>query len=350
MANKRCESNIVALVFIHSAVQLTGMSTPTRGQRIGFWLLLGLTSTAFAEVLFPTTPFEPVTLLLFAVPTYLLHSVVLAAVVYRANRVNYATLYLAGILLGLYEAYVTKVLWAPLGDRPTLEVGGLFVFETLGLLFFWHSIVAFVLPVVVIETVATSSSWSLQPPLVGHRFSRPLAVAVAVYLLLFQGSFGGPSRALLGNTIALTVLVTALFLWRQTDGHTQDMQALLPSGTTLAVLSVTLVVVSAGLSAWIRPEELPTEPLPHLLVLSMYLVVGGLLAVLLRSDDPQSTGVSLQFSWRRILGAAGSVIVASPVLGLVGAQLLLPVFLSYYVVAVVVGLAGLRAVASELWS
>lgn len=322
----------------------SAMSNPTTGQRVGFWVLLGLTSTAFAEVLFPTTPFEPVTLVLFAVPIYLLHSVVLAGVVYRANRVNYATLYLAGILLGLYEAYVTKVLWAPIGDRPTVEIGGLFVFETLGLLFFWHSIVSFVLPVVVIEMVATSSSWSLRPPLVGHRFSRPLAVAIAVYLLLFQGGFGGPIRALLGNTIALTVLLAALFLWRRTDGHTHEMRALLPSGTTLAALAVVLVV-SAGLSAWIRPGELPREPLPHILVLSMYLVAGGLLAVLLRSDEPQSTGVSVQFSWQRILGAAGSVIVASPILGLVGAQLLLPVFLSYYVVAVVTGIAGLGTVA-----
>jgi hypothetical protein len=326
------------------------MSGPTRGQRVGFWLLLGLTSTAFAEVLFPTTPFEPVTLLTFAVPIYLLHSVVLAAVVYRADRVSYTTLYLAGILLGLYEAYVTKVLWAPIGDRPTVEVGGLFVFETLGLLFFWHSIVAFVLPVVVIETVATSSSWSLRPPLVGHRFSRPLAVTIAVYLLLFQGGFGGPIRALLGNTIALTVLLTALFLWRRTGGHTHEMRALLPSGTTLAALAVALVVVSAGLSAMIRPEEFPTAPLPHFLVLSMYLAAGGLLAVLLRNDDPQPTGVPVQFSWRWILGAAGSIVVASPVLGLVGAQLLLPVFLSYYLVAVLVGVVALGAVALELRS
>jgi hypothetical protein len=68
------------------------MPGPTSGQRVGFWLLLGLTSTAFAEVLFPRTVFDLTTMALFAVPVYLLHGVVLAGVVYRADRVGYPTL------------------------------------------------------------------------------------------------------------------------------------------------------------------------------------------------------------------------------------------------------------------
>lgn len=163
------------------------MGAPTVGQRVGFWALLGVTSTAFAEVLFPTTAFDVGTMAVFAFPIYLLHSVVLVGVAYGAGRVQYSTLYLAGVVLGLYEAYVTKVVWAPLGDRPVVEVGGVYVFETVGLVLFWHPVVAFVLPVAVVETVATASNRSLRPPLAGHRFSRPLVVALAAYLLLFRG-------------------------------------------------------------------------------------------------------------------------------------------------------------------
>ena len=330
------------------------MSEPTTGQRVGFWLLLGVASTAFAEVLFPTTAFDLATMAIFAVPIYTLHSVVLAGVVYRGGRVRYATLYLAGVLLGLYEAYVTKVVWAPLGDRPTVFVGGVAVFETTGLVLFWHPVVAFVLPVAVVETVATASRRSLDSPLARHRFAGPLAVASAGYLLLFQGALGGPLRALLGNILALTVLFAGLAIWRRSGGHTHEMRALLPGGIALRVLAVVLVVVSFGLGALIRPEELPRRLVPHLPILGAYLVAGGLLAALLRGNTTPSQGVPdpavSVVPWRRLLTVAGAVVLASPVLGVIGAPLALPVFLSYYAVALVVGAASLGAVGLTLRS
>jgi hypothetical protein len=299
-------------------------------------------------VLFPTTAFDLVTMALVAVPIYLLHSIVLAGVVYQANRVTYPTLYLAGVLLGLYEAYVTKVVWAPLGDRPTLEVGGVFVFETAGLVFFWHPVVSFLLPVAVIEAVATASGRSLCPPLAGHRYARPLALAAAGYLLLFQAALGGPVRALLGNSLAFAVLLLALFVWRRGNGHTYDMRVLLPEGRTLGILAVGLVVVSLGLGALIRPEELPTRPTPHLPIVGLYLLAGGLLAALLRQDERSSSGVVVPATWRQLFAGAGVVLVASPVLGVAGAPLSVPVFLSYYVAAVGTGVVSLGAVALAL--
>jgi len=324
------------------------MADPTNGQRVAFWLLLGLTSTAFAEVLFPTTAFSLATMALFAVPIYLLHSVVLAGIIYRADRVSYQTLYLGGVLLGLYEAYVTKTLWAPLGDRPVVEVGGVYVFETVGLVLFWHPVVAFLLPVVVVETVATASDRSLRPPLAGHRFARPLVVGVAAYLLLFQSSLGGPVRALLGNAVALSALLLALYLWRRTDGHTHDMRALLPHGRALGVLAVGLLGVIVSLGAVIRPGALPTRPVPHLLVLLLYLGAGALLTLLLRSDGPATASVSTAVTWRRLLTRSGAIVLASPVLGVVGASVALLLFLSYYAVAIGVGAASLVAVALAL--
>jgi hypothetical protein len=210
------------------------MVDPTGGQRVGFWLLLRLASTAFAEVLFPTTAFDIATMALFAVPIYLLHSVVLAGVVYRTDRVSYQTLYLVGVLLGLSESYVTKVVWAPLGDRPFVFVGGVSVFETAGLVLFWHPVVAFLLPV------------------------------------------------------------------------------------------------------------------SHLPILAYYFLAGGLLAALLRGDGSSPPGVPVRITWRRLLASALAVVLGSAVLGLVGAAFALSVFLSYYAVALGVGVASLGAVALAL--
>jgi hypothetical protein len=126
------------------------------------------------------------------------------------------------------------------------------------------------------------------------------------------------------------------------------MRVLLPEGRTLGILAVGLVVVSLGLGALIRPEELPTRPTPHLPIVGLYLLAGGLLAALLRQDERSSSGVVVPATWRQLFAGAGVVLVASPVLGVAGAPLSVPVFLSYYVAAVGTGVVSLGAVALAL--
>jgi len=87
---------------------------------------LDLVSTAFTEVLFPNTPFDPVLIFSVLIPVYLLHSVFFTGVLFSTNRVTYSTLYLSGVVFGLYEAYVTKVVWAPVGDPILLQFGGVY--------------------------------------------------------------------------------------------------------------------------------------------------------------------------------------------------------------------------------
>lgn len=327
------------------------MGGPSLARKVAFWLLVGLASTAFAEVLFPTTPFELATLALFAVPTYLLHAVVLAGVVYRGGRVDYPALYLAGVLLGLYESYVTKVVWAPVtlgGDRPFVEVGGVYVGETLGLVLFWHPLLAFVLPVTVVEAVATASRRSLVPPLANHRHARPIVLALVGFVALFQSSLGGPVRSLVGNLVALALLLGALALWRRSGGHQYTMAALLPRGRTLWVLAATLGGVYVVLASQIRPGDLPTSPWPHLPIVALYLTAGGLLWVLGRRPGPGPPTGSVRVTWRRILLVAGAFVLGAAVLGVVGTPLRTFVFLGYYAVAVVVGVASLWTVVRAL--
>jgi hypothetical protein len=169
-------------VFIPSSVELTAMPGPTSRQRVGFWLLLGLTSAAFAEVPFPTT-----------------------------------------------------------------------AFETAGLVLFWHPVVAFLLPVTVVETIATSSGRSLGPPLSGHRFAGPLVVALAGYLLLFQAVLGGPGVAW-QSARGCGVADGASRLAAGQRAHPQYASA----ATDRPPLGV-LVVVSLALGALIRPDALPTQ-------------------------------------------------------------------------------------------
>ncbi len=68
-------------------------------------------------------------------------------------------LYLLGALFGLYEGVVTRVLWFgyPNSEGPIFGTiggaGGIAILEYLTLIFFWHPIFAFILPILVYEVL-----------------------------------------------------------------------------------------------------------------------------------------------------------------------------------------------------
>lgn len=56
--------------------------------------------------------------ILAIMPLYTLHILVLSYVVFNIGRPRFYTLLSAGIIFGMYEAYITKVLWSPPGETP----------------------------------------------------------------------------------------------------------------------------------------------------------------------------------------------------------------------------------------
>jgi hypothetical protein len=325
------------------------MDAPSLPRKVAFWLLVGLASTALAEVPFPGTPFDLLALATVVGPIYLLHTVVLAGVVYRTDRVSFGSLYLAGAVLGLYEAYVTKVVWAPVGDPLGVVVAGVHPIETLSLVLFWHPLMAFALPIAAVELAATDSTRSLVPPLSGHRFARPLWVVGLASLAVFHGVLGGgPGATLLSTSAAVGVLLAALSAWRLTGGHRFSMAALLPAGRELWVLGAALAGLYLLWGAALRPAALPRGLVPHIVVLALYAVVVGLLVARLRADGDVPAGVPASFTWPRALAVAVAFTVASTVASLLLAPLATLVFVAYFTTSVLAGVGILVAVTVEL--
>ena len=50
------------------------------------------------------------------------------------------TLYFVSLLFGMYEAYITKVLWSPPWNPGSLRIAGIALAETTLLVFFWHAV------------------------------------------------------------------------------------------------------------------------------------------------------------------------------------------------------------------
>ena len=111
-----------------------------------FWLFLGGLSAVSAEIISSATlfPFFPLWGVLVVLPSYGLHVLVLAYLNFRKPRVTMTTLFLAGAIFGLYEAYLTKVLWSPTWGEWNWQFGGVYVIQTIVLVLFWHPLMAYI--------------------------------------------------------------------------------------------------------------------------------------------------------------------------------------------------------------
>jgi hypothetical protein len=261
-------------------------------QRFFFWFLLSIFSTFFAEVTVGSAPlvfFKPDGWLL-TVPVYGLHILVLAPLVIRVGRVPaWQSLYLAGMIFGLYEAYMTKILWLPTWNPGSFHLGGIAVAETLLLVFFWHPVMAFIVPLVFSERFL-NLKLSILPGL-GDRWTGWLSGS---RFYLIAGTVGGIT---LGPLLADTALVlqvcvlngifmsALLFLWRRLSGSNRFTFAEnLPSGKSWRLFLILLLIDFVALGILIRPEAIP--PISSQLTIWVMYIIFAFFVYKARSHQP----------------------------------------------------------------
>jgi hypothetical protein len=252
----------------------TEISVPKKHQWL-FWIILAAFSTFFAEVFSGSDmfPFFHSWGLLVVVPLYGLHIILLASLVYRARQPRFSSLVFAGMIFGLYEAYLTKVLWAPPWGQ-SLIVGGIAPIETLVLVFWWHAWFSFIIPLLVTERIligSTSLGQSL-PGKLGRFFNSWSGLAV---LMAFGGLFqsiNSPSvgKSLLSGLSTTSVLVVLVLVWKWiTRGLSYSMAELLPNRKQFKWLLVPAGLMYLALGILIRPEAYPGL-IGHLMIWLLY--------------------------------------------------------------------------------
>ena len=236
--------------------------------KLFFWFLLSLLSTFFAEVTIGSQrfPFFTPEGLVWVHSLYGLHTLILAHIVFYYGKPRFYTLYLAGVIFGLYEFYITKVLWVPSWGPPMISVGGIAAVEVVVLALFWHPFLAFVLPVIIGETKLTHSRETLDglPPKLQRIFlNRKRAIRWIVSLAILQAlSHSGttPSPLMSFASICLSAAVPLLFalfwLWITKNRH-YTMRELLPGRWGTAVLGILLILYYIAWGIKVRPEILP---------------------------------------------------------------------------------------------
>lgn len=158
---------------------------------------------------------------LVTLPLYWSHTLFFLNVGFRLKRTSISDLYLLGVLFGLYESWVTKVVWAGyFGKEPGWgTVLGFAVAETPVIVFFWHPVMSFIVPVLIFEIIAVSVSGerdAVQKVLPSHiQFLQRNKRSSMLFGLVFVGgaAFLSANSGLNVMAAALTVIVSLLMIF-----------------------------------------------------------------------------------------------------------------------------------------
>lgn len=335
------------------------MNPASRGRKLAFWLLVGMFSVVFVEVPAGATmfPFWTVWGLLVVVPLYLLHSVFLAGLVFRFGRPAFWPLFAAGMLFGMYEAYITKVLWTSFRpEGPFFTVTGVALLETILLVCFLHPLLAFVVPLLLTELLCTRSS-EIAEGLPGRvqaaiRSHPARWIGGLMAFLGFMQFINSPSvaKSLLSAAGNSLVVGLAVFWWRRSGGAAYSLRKLLPGCRGMRIFGLALLVWYLFWGVTIKPKSIPGVLHGQL---TIWLLYAALLLVFIgslkrsRREPAESVapvkGPPFVFSWRGFVAAcvvATSVTTMCRLLLFPFAWLQMASLFTFYVVAGLLLLAG----------
>jgi hypothetical protein len=306
------------------------VNRPSKGRKLAFWILTGMISVVFVEVPAGSTmfPFFTVWGLLVVLPLYLLHSVFLAALVFRFGRPNFWTLYAAGVLYGMYEAYITKVVWTSFRpEGPFVTVGGIALFETILLVLYLHPLLAFVVPLFFTEILGTNSAEVAHglPARVRGSIQRHPAwwIGLLMALLGFMQFVNSPSvmKSFLSGAGNSLMVGLALLWWRKSGGTAYSLRELLPGPTGLRIYGLLLLGWYLFWGFLLKPTAIPGVFHGQLTVWLIYAVVLFVFVRCLRQSRCESLespaaglglGGPFAFSWRGfVLSCAVATVVTT---------------------------------------
>jgi hypothetical protein len=270
-----------------------GDRSPSKKGAVAAILLAGSLSVLCAEVFSGASVLwiiNPVSWV-FMFPLYLAHLLLFfnLAVIFR--KTSLSSLYLWGVIFGMYESWITKVTWAGyMGQQPQWgTVLGFAPAEFLIIIFFWHPVMSFMVPLFLFETLSTSQDRN-NPVIAGHaalllRGKRStsalvLLTVIGATFLSFNAKFAiGPALITLVGTAA--IIAVLWYCTTQWNDNQFSVFSLTLSRRGFAVLLVYLASLYGLMFFLLLPERIAL-PLTLFLTVLFYAVI----ILLLRLDAP----------------------------------------------------------------
>jgi hypothetical protein len=260
------------------------MEKVSLGAKLVFILLAGALSMFFAEVLSGSSVLWFITPWAWLVTfwLYLAHTILFVNLALIFRRTSLTSLYLWGIFFGLYESWITKVTWAGYaGSTPGAGTFlGFAVVEFPLIVFFWHPVMSFILPVLSFE--ALSGEKNILP---GHRLiltktRRNWLLALMVVIIGATClSFNAKGNMLATDvTIIGSVALIGALYWIASNkyGKQFSIESLRLGKAGMAILIAYLALLYSLMFVFIFPERI-APPITILLTLGVYAFIALLL-------------------------------------------------------------------------
>lgn len=210
--------------------------------------------------------------LLFTFPFYLCSVLFFLGLALKIKKASLPQLYFLGMIFGLYESWMTKVLWAGYPGQAGPAAGtiaGLGVVEFPMLVFFWHSIMSFIVPILVFE-ILTGRILEEHANLLKKSAKKTIVITtflVLVSTFMATGNGFDPASANL-SLIGTLLLVFGLYcLAKKSNLKFFEFGKISP-----AVLAACLSLFYVGAFFWLWPERIPKTPMPYISIIIFYVI------------------------------------------------------------------------------
>ncbi len=249
-------------------------------------LLFGTISMYFGQVMTYASPlwFLNIGDILFSFPNFILQSLFFINIALRYKKTDFKHLYLLGVLFGLYEAWITKVVFNGYSsDVFWGKIGGIAIFETLTLVFFFHPVFSFILPIMIVEIYAYTMSKDINTILPNHIKYFEKDSLKTVILFLFVVLWPSAVLGVILGTQILSAVIAIMANWliililisiinrKSIDNKTKlSIYDLKLSDRNFKILTVLLVIYYLIGLFLNKASLLPNIALPYIIVFTIY--------------------------------------------------------------------------------
>lgn len=263
-------------------MRLIGGETIHTKHRVLLLVLLSLISVFFAEVISGSMPFPLFEIwgYIVVIPLYGLHVIILLYIIrnFATNKkILFSTLYFGGVIFGLYEAYITKVLWEGL-TADALILFNVAILDYIVLVFFWHPIFSFIIPVLVFERLVTSSDYVYQglPTFIKRFLKTKYGVFILMVIIGFFSAFNGLIETLTASEVSILAPIFLIFFWVYKKGilRVYTLDEILPTKKGMIYCSIYLFLIYFSLGIFFKPEFLTMDN--HISIWVSYVLFGYL--------------------------------------------------------------------------
>lgn len=230
-------------------------------------ILLSLLSVFFAEVISGSMRYPLFDLWGYGVviPLYGLHTILLLTIIrtsVKNKKIRFSTLYFGGVLFGLYEAYITKVLFVGLSEDSFMLLN-IPIVDYIVLVFFWHPLFSFIIPVLVFEKIIAKTDYVYQglpkiwKKVLDKKFGIVLLMSIVGLFSAFNGMFD--SLTLSELSLALPILIIIFILYKKGITNQYTLDEILPNKKGIILSIIYLSGLYIVLGAFVKPEVLHLE-------------------------------------------------------------------------------------------